>query len=457
MIILYSLLIIIVNVIFYYRTLKYNAICDDIPVFNQPVEIPKGWWMFFWYHLHGRKYVNVKFCHILVMCIHTLNCLLIYWVFGHNTISLLASLLFALNPVNNQGSMWVSGKGYAMNLTCALLMWGFPLASPIIYLYGTYFNGASLIFFPLVFLFTKHWYLAFLAVLGLWREYGRVFDKKNPQSKFNTESNAELLAMKPRKLILMMKSLGYYTINSIFAFRLGFYHKHLFLYGVNAEENKKAYKIDKYFWAGVVMILITLFSLRWTFGLAWFCITIAMWTNVVSFNQTITLRYTYLPNAGLLLVIASLIIKFPLLAVMLLTYYATKLSLFVFFYKNEYWSIEHSCMEQPDFFYPWQNRAVHCFQNQNYHGALGNMIKANQLRPNDWKILYNLCQIYMMLGNINACKDFYAQAKKCNIDGREMAIKGLMERLGKWIEEIETQAKINNQVNIDLGKFDMQR
>ena len=144
-------------------------------------------------------------------------------------------------------------------------------------------------------------------------------------------------------------------------------------------------------------------------------------------------------------------------ATIILTYYATKLSLFMFFYKNEYWSIEHSCMEQPEFFYPWQNRAVHCFQNQNYHGALGNMIKANQLRPNDWKILYNLCQIYMMLGNINACKDFYEQAKKCNIDGREEAIGALMERLGKWIKEVEKQAQISKTVDIDLGKFDMQR
>lgn len=455
--ILSCLLIIAVNVLFYWRALKFHLICDDIPVFNQPVEIPKGWWMFFWYHLHGRKYTNTKFCHVLVLCIHTLNCLLIYWVFGHSQLSLLAALLFALNPTNNQSSIWISGKGYAMNLTCALLMWGFPLASPLIYLYGTYFQGPSLMFFPLMFLLTKHWYLAFLVILGLYREYGRIFDKKNPASKFNTESNKELLSVKPKKLIVAMKSLGYYAFNSVTALRLGFYHKYLFAFGVNQEDNKEAYRIDKYFWAGIVMVLITLFSLRYTFGLAWFCITLGMWLNFISFNQTITMRYIYIPNAGLMLVLATLLVEFPFLAIIVLTYYATRLSMFMFFYKNEYWSIEYSCIEQPKFFYPWQNRAVHCFQNQNYHGALGNMLKANELRPNDWKILYNLSQIYMMVGNINACKGFYEQAKKFVIDGREEQIGRLMERLGKWIAEIEELAKINKTVDIDLKKFDMQR
>ena len=142
----------------------------------------------------------------------------------------------------------------------------------------------------------------------------------------------------------------------------------------------------------------------------------------------------------------------------LLVYYATKLTYFIIFYKNEYWSIEWSCLEQPDFFYPWQNRACHCFQNANYHGALGNMLKASELKPNDWKILYNISQIYMLLGNLGACKKYYDDALKCNIDGREEAIKKLMARLKSWIDSVEDQAKNNNnQVNIDLQKFDLQR
>jgi tetratricopeptide (TPR) repeat protein len=177
----------------------------------------------------------------------------------------------------------------------------------------------------------------------------------------------------------------------------------------------------------------------------------------MTFNQTITNRYLYLGNIGLMLTLSRSLMFYPPLVLAFWVYYATLLYKFIPFYKNEYWSIEHSCWEQPDFFYPWQNRAVHCFQNQNFHGALGNMLKANGLKPKDWKVLYNITQIYLMVGNIAMARNFYTQAKQCTIDGREVVINNLMDRLDKWITEIEEQAKTNPQVTIDIGRFDMQR
>jgi hypothetical protein len=341
-----------------------------------------------------------------------------------------------------------------MNTTFALLMWIFPLASPIIYLFGTYFCGASLILFPLMFLFTKYWWLSLLVVVGFYREHGRIFNKKDPGSKFVSESNTELKAIAPRKLIVFFKTIGYHLVNAVLALRLGFYHKYLFLHGVDKNTNKESYKIDKYFFIGICLIIYIVITRN--IYLVWFMIPLLQWCNLISFNQTIANRYVYLPNVGLMMFISSLI--HPYIAIALFTYYATKLINFLPFYKNEYWAIEHSCWEQPDFFYPWQNRSVHCFQNSNYHGALGNMIKANELRPNDWKISYNICQIYMLLGNMAAAKEWFKKAQGCMIDGREAAIKGLMDRLEAWIKELEEQAKNNNNnVNIDIRKFDMQR
>ena len=448
-------LIILVNLLFYIRTMNYAGICDDIPIFNLVREIPKGKWMYFWYHLHGYKYKEWKLPHIQTLSIHTLNCILIYIVFGMNYTSLIAALLFSVNPVNNQCSIWMSGKCYSMNTTYSLLMWCFPLTSPLIYLFATYFCGASIILFPLVFLFTKYWWLAGIVGLGLYREYKRIFNK-SPNSKFMTESNTELKSIKPRKIILFFKTLGYHFINAIFALRIGFYHKYMFLHGVSKETNKDSYKIDKYFFIGIGVVCLTLATLNP--GLIWFCVTLSMWCNIISFNQTLTNRYVYLPNVGLTYFVATLLIHFPYLAVGLFAYYATKLMNFIPFYKNEYWSIEHSCWEQHDFFYPWQNRSVHCFQSGNFHGALANMIKANELRPNDWKISYNLVQIYMLLGNLGEAKNWYTKAEACTIDGRADAIKALMEHLKEWMEQVELYAKEhNNTVSIDTKHIDMQR
>lgn len=301
------LLIILVNITFYWRTLSYHGVCDDIPIFNSGIPIPKGsWWMYFWYHLHGRKYTSWKFAHRLTLIVHTINCILIYIAFGMNPTSLMASLLFSINPTNNQGSIWLSGKGYSLITMYALLMWIFPLASPLIYLFGTYFCATSLLLFPLIFLFTKYWWLVFIIPLGFWRESKRVFDK-TPGSKYTMESNDELKAVAPRKLIIVFKTLGYYFVNSIFALRLGFYHKYLFLHGVNAETNKLSYKIDKYFFIGIFVVLLTLYTRH--IGLLWFCITIGQWLNLISFNQTIANRYAYLPNCGLMYFLADMMIK----------------------------------------------------------------------------------------------------------------------------------------------------
>jgi len=453
---MYIALIILVNLLFYLKTLKYQGICDDIPVFAQNIKIPGGLWMKFWYHWHGRKYTSYKLAHAITISIHTINCILIYIAFGMNYTSLLASLLFAVNPVNNQGSMWISGKGYSTNTMCALLMWMFPYFSIIPYCFGTYFCGPSLVFFPLVFLFTKYWYLSFLVIIGLLREKDRIFNKKDPASKFNTESNKELLSVKPRKLIIALKSYGYYFINALSARILGFYHNYLFLHGVCEAENKKSYIIDRYFFIGIFLAGAVLYTRD--IGLVWFTIVIAQWCNFISFNQTISNRYIYLGNVGLMYLVARILINFPILLGALLAYYITKLIFFTVFYKNEYWSIEYACIEQPDFFYEWQNRAVYCFHNKNYHGAIGNLNKANELRPKDWKVLYNTSQIYLLLGNMNSAKKYYEEATQCTIDGREEIINKLNKRLKSWIDEIENQAKTNNnQVQIDLGKFDLQR
>ena len=454
------LIIILLNLILYYRTTKYEGICDDIPVFTQNVEIPKGWlnykWMYFWYHLHGRKYKSWKYAHWQVIGIHTINCILIYLAFGRNTVSMLAALLFAVNPVNNQGSIWISGKGYAMNTTCALLMWMFPAYSVIPYLFGTYFCGASLVLFPLIFLFTKYWWLSLLVIWGLYREKDRIFNKTDPSSKFNTESNKELKAIKPRKLILAFKTYAYHFINSVSARILSLYHKYMFLMGVSPKENEKCYKLDWYFFFGILLAGVTLYTRH--IGLLWFSVSIVSWINIISFNQTIANRYVYSANVGLMYLLAILIAPYPPIIVGFLVYYITKLIFFMKAYHNEYWSIEYACWEQPNFFYSWQNRAAHCFLNRNYHGALGNTLKAMEIRKDDWKLTYNLTQIYMILGHLPLAKETFQKAAKLNIDGREEQIKGLMDRLGGWIDSIEKQAKEqNNRVDIDLLKFDMQR
>lgn len=52
--------------------------------------------------------------HALTSFIHALICVFIYLGFGKDNLSFIASLLFAFNPTNNQGSVWISGRAYAL-------------------------------------------------------------------------------------------------------------------------------------------------------------------------------------------------------------------------------------------------------------------------------------------------------------------------------------------------------
>src|SRR5574343_247465 len=106
-------IIICITFLMYYRTIGYQFIIDDHDHIKDPKDITKNffkrWWEYFW----GVKIVSFKVAHFFNILVHATVCSLIYIVFGKNDISFLTAVLFALNPVNNQASIWLSGRTYA--------------------------------------------------------------------------------------------------------------------------------------------------------------------------------------------------------------------------------------------------------------------------------------------------------------------------------------------------------
>ena len=114
------LLIILVNLVFFFKTLRYGFVSDDEfrvqetkkDIIN-PVNIIKS--------LFGKVILNSEVEHLLSLLVHTVTCIMIYFAFGMNSISLMASLLFAVNPATYQGGIWISGRGYALSTIAILL------------------------------------------------------------------------------------------------------------------------------------------------------------------------------------------------------------------------------------------------------------------------------------------------------------------------------------------------
>jgi hypothetical protein len=309
-----SLIIVLLNLVVFYRTLtKYEWVSDDLLKIapNQPAKpIPKSKWKMFWQHLHGELYIHPDLAKAQNIAIHTINCLLIWWVFGHNNISFIASILFAVNPMNCQGgSMWNSGKPYSITTMFALLMFAMPLISPLWYYLCSAFSGNALLS-PLFFTEVKGYeiYAILPFLMG-------ILLKKVIITKMDTKVetfNNEMSQFYPRKLIAAVKCYGYYFRQCLVPWNLGLYHSFIWGLGVNKSYNKKIYSLNKDFWAGLLILVGSILFMYFDksgakLGVYWFMINIFIWLNLITIQQQISERYVYLANVGMCYFVACII------------------------------------------------------------------------------------------------------------------------------------------------------
>jgi hypothetical protein len=240
-------LILLANLVFYFKTLTYKYSSDDIAVFHNPPNTRNGWEKFiFW--LDGRRRAEPQADHFLTTLIHAVICVFIYLGFGKSDTSFLAALLFAFNPTTNQASVWISGRAYALatlGLTGAL---AFPSMAFGFILLACYTNAGFI--GPLVFLGSPYIGLILLAPLAWWINWKRF--RGNVKNKMDIEMIDEDKAIKPEKAILVLKTFGFYTLLSLIPFQNAFYHS--YLQSSSGAGRFKAYDIkDRFFWLGLCL------------------------------------------------------------------------------------------------------------------------------------------------------------------------------------------------------------
>ena len=122
----------------YRRASYYGYVIDDVEVATH--EKTGRYWRDLWYQIRGHAYFNATREHDITTLFHTLNSCLVYLALGQNNISFIAAMLFAVNPSNNQASVWLSGKVYSVATSLILLgVWVKPLF-PLFYLASFYFS-----------------------------------------------------------------------------------------------------------------------------------------------------------------------------------------------------------------------------------------------------------------------------------------------------------------------------
>lgn len=240
--------------------------------------------------------INLKREYLFGVILNITVGLLIYFAFRRvsgDEIALFSSLLYSANPINNQTSIWLNGRRYVVNIILVLLM---MIVGPI----GLFFwlltpaFQVNALFAP-VLLGGYYWALIPLAFL-----VGRpMIDKFKTRSTL--QPYHERNTTHPRRLIVMIKSFGWYIRKMLWPGRCLFVYRFLHYWGMTSTGNKSAYSLDLSFWwgvlcvvgFGVVGVLLPLYLLPlWVF----LFLSVAQWCNVVTITQTLADRYASLAN-----------------------------------------------------------------------------------------------------------------------------------------------------------------
>ena len=421
------IIILAVNILLYAKTLKLGYVSDDLPTFKNPPVMKTKWDKIFRWVM-GQYKSCPKYDHLLTTIIHAVISAFIYLAFGANHISYIAAMLFSCNPANNQVSIWISGRGYALTALILLSAMSIPYVAPAILLMIGYFNVGY--FAPLALIgSTKYQLLWMLPVI--WWTWRRKF-KKDFLLKIGVETVVEDSKIHLKKLILAIKTMGFYLTLCLIPFRLTFYHSFLQSCAGNDIMKKRAYSFDKFFWFG--MTAIGVFVWLWitqgwsitTYGMFWFFVSIAPFSNFRRFQQEIADRYMYLPNIGLMIALASLIHTYPILIVLFMTMYISRLIPIMHMYTDDYWLVEMCVNEDPGAWYAWHIRGFKRWDNKSYREALTMWVMAKLLDPKEFKILFNISIVLRLLKQYAEADAYLKMAEDNIIEGQEEAAKALI-------------------------------
>lgn len=431
--------IVVVNFTLYLKTLRFKLVSDDFTVLRNPPVYKNAWhkvWLRFigatkylspsihFVRANGKNFVAVikteEFEHFLALLIHTAICISIYFAFGHNNIAFVAALLYSVNPVNNQGTIWPGGRGYALPiLSLTMSMW-IPILSPVLLYFCSWFTIGFLA--PLALIGSPQWYLI-LIMPFVWflhsKKYVTAIKLKSSFESFENDKKMDF-----NKITVFIKTYGFYFILCIFPFKITFYHNFLQSMGGNDIMRNRAHSFDRYFFAGLIGIIGTIFLAFTHWGLfAWsllaFLISIAPFCNVIRANQEIAERFASLPNVFLMFALAQIISYNTAIVAAFLAFYATRTFYTIVMYKDEYWITEVAVMEDPKAWWAWHCRAMKRWDNQSYREALLLWVMAKMISPKEFKVLLNIATVLRLLKNDKEADEYLRLAEENIIKGQE--------------------------------------
>lgn len=319
--------------LFFYRALLCGYVVDDVSWHAklQPYKKDKfkGWKV----HriiqtvLYGAGIFKDGFQeHLFTSSLHLINSLLIYKVTG----SLLAALLYMVNPVNNQTALWLNGRRYSICVLCCLLAWSFKAFMIPLFAFSAFIHVSG-IMLPIVFLFTDYWYMTPIAlILGGIVGGDRMINKYKSRKKTFSEDN-ELQKLTFKKIVIVIKSLGFYFTHIICPQKPTMYHEFLYYFGRYQKEIDRGYRLNFDFWKGLAICSFLMYEIiaHQNIWAIWFLAFQIQYSNILTVTMTVADRYTCISSIGVMMIMVKYVDMIPdpyrvMVYAVIFTYYFAK-------------------------------------------------------------------------------------------------------------------------------------
>jgi hypothetical protein len=469
------LIIICIVIIFYIRTIEYSIVVDDI---RQYTALQKGWnafpkerfkglnlfqkirYLFGFIRLRlygaGTFGMNTITDHVFTLIIHIITCCLIYPAFGSNIISLWASILYAVNPINNQTSIWLNGRRYQIVIILSLLAILFKPLGIIFYLLTPAFQFTAF-FLPILYSDVSIWFNVIPIILGI-VFYKKIVDHENTRLKriYNDDQKTWSL----NRIIVVIKTYGVNFFKMLHPGIVMMNKPNLIKWGVTKEGNADAYAWNYGLLRGILALLLTGFiisvpNLR-LYGLFILFGTL-QWSAISAGHQQLADRYISLVNVFVMYALVYVIYTYmpqlaPIICMGIFSYYATQLNMTMKMYR----SIEEF-FEYQMFYYPTMSRNRVIFADS--YMTVKDVTRAWLIverglfhEPNDFELLIRAAQCSASVGMIEKAEHFIERAEKNYYIGQEEIQKKRLEILRNQIKDVIRQMNPSRQVRRQMER-----
>lgn len=314
--------------VLYIRTLNYHFMIDDnvrrweylyiVPQISPPASF------------YDSK--PSKWRHLWLIITHVLNVLFINMLWGWK-----AALIFAVHPLSVPCTAWITGGYYSVTTLLTLVAYYFIHTYHLIgAIIGSVFFTAALgstitcIGFPFIFLMAEHH-----GLILLWPLLTYLFGKRF-LAGFEIRNSGRKDKITFRKLAVMPKVIAYYALLALVPNQLSFFRQFGFEYSKNSKMKTYVDSFNFEFYLSVIFLVVFCYTgwLISPFGIAWFILTIAPFSQFKMLGQFIAERYSYLPNVGIAILLATALDKYPYLFTVLITLYLYRSHMYIPAYRH---------------------------------------------------------------------------------------------------------------------------